>query len=117
MATTSGRILRLERLYGHYDASPREPLVPLVGFCAALGFWWQAFSAPGLTSGAIDKDVRDLIPSIPLLDSTGRRKQMTPVADIQTVLRVIVQLPCRGLPCYYHLTTGWLPADYRLAII
>ena len=65
----------------------------------------------------IDKDVRDLIPSIPLLDSTGRRKQMTPVADIQTVLRVIVQLPCRGLPCYYHMTTGWLPVAYRLAII
>ena len=63
---------------------------------------------------AIDKDARDLIPSIPLLDSTGRRKQMTPVADIQTVLRVIVQLPCRGLPCYYHLTTGWLPAAYHL---
>ena len=71
---TSGRILRLERLYGHSDASPREPLVPLVGFCAALGFWWQAFSAPGLTSGAIDKHARDLIPSIPLLDSTGHHK-------------------------------------------
>ena len=34
---------------------------------------------------------------ISLLDSTGRRKQRTPVADIQTVLRVIVQLSCRNL--------------------
>ena len=44
-----------------------------------------------------DRDVRELIPYIPLLDSTGLRRQRTPVADIQTVLRVIVQLPCRGL--------------------
>ena len=44
-----------------------------------------------------DKAVRELIPRIPLPDSTGLRRQCTPVADIQTVLRVIMQLPSRGL--------------------
>ena len=46
---------------------------------------------------ARDGDVTHLVGYIPLLDSTGQRKQRTPVADIQTVLRVIVQLPCRNL--------------------
>ena len=45
----------------------------------------------------VDSDVTHLVSYIPLLDSTNRRKQRTLVADIQTVLRVIVQLPCRGL--------------------
>ena len=45
-----------------------------------------------------DKDIRELIPHVNLVDSLGRRHQATsPVADIQTVLRVIMQLPCRGL--------------------
>jgi len=44
-----------------------------------------------------DGDVCQEIARIPLLDSTGLRRQRTRVADIQTVLRVIVQLPCRGL--------------------
>ena len=37
-----------------------------------------------------DVDVCQNIAHIPLTDSTGRRKQRTPVADIQTVLRVIM---------------------------
>ena len=45
----------------------------------------------------IDRDVTHLVSYIPLLDSTDRRVQLTPVADIQTVLRVIMQLPCRNL--------------------
>ena len=45
----------------------------------------------------INVDVTHLVSFIPLLDSTRQRKQVTPVADIQTVLRVIVQLPCRNL--------------------
>ena len=38
-----------------------------------------------------------LVDYILLLDSTGLRKQLTPVAEIQTVLRVILQLKCRNL--------------------
>jgi len=44
-----------------------------------------------------DEDVTHQVGVIPLVDATGRRMQRTPVADIQTVLRVIIQLPCRGL--------------------
>ena len=45
---------------------------------------------------------------IPLLDSTGRRKQLTPVADIQTVLRIIVDV----VVCM----TGKLPQHTKHAI-
>ena len=44
-----------------------------------------------------DKYVVHEVDFIPLIDSTGQRKQRTPVAEIQTVLRVIMQLPCRNL--------------------
>ena len=45
-----------------------------------------------------DVDIREQIPHVNLVDALGRRHQaLTPVADIQTVLRVIVQLPCRNL--------------------
>ena len=44
-----------------------------------------------------DKDVVHEVDFIPLLDSAGQRKQRTPVAEIQTVLRVITQLPCKNL--------------------
>ena len=38
------------------------------------------------------------ITRVNLVDSLGRRHQaLQPVADIQTLLRVIVQLPCRNL--------------------
>ena len=39
-----------------------------------------------------DKEVCDNMTNIPLSDSTGIRKQKTAVADIQTVLRIIVQV-------------------------
>ena len=45
----------------------------------------------------IDPDVTHLVSYIPLPDSSGQRKQRTPVAEIQTVLRVITQLPCKNL--------------------
>ena len=46
----------------------------------------------------IDPDIVHLVDHVNLVDSLGRRHQAkSPVADIQTVLRVIVQLPCRGL--------------------
>jgi hypothetical protein len=46
----------------------------------------------------IDPDITHLVSYVNLVDSFGRRHQAkTPVADIQTVLRVIVQLPCRNL--------------------
>ena len=50
-----------------------------------------------LVGYVIDPDVVHLVDYILLLDSMGLRRQRTPMADIQTVLRVIIQLPCRGL--------------------
>ena len=46
----------------------------------------------------IDPDIVHLVDRVNLVDSLGRRHQAkSPVADIQTVLRVIVQLSCRNL--------------------
>ena len=47
-----------------------------------------------------DGDVCQEITRIPLLDSTGLRRQRTPVADIQTVLRVIVHPALPALPAF-----------------
>ena len=45
-----------------------------------------------------DADITHLVSYVNLDDALGRRHQvLQPVADIQTVLRVIVQLPCRNL--------------------
>ena len=48
------------------------------------------------------RDVTHLVSYIPLIDSMGRRKQRTPVAEIQTVLHVIMlhfTIICRAFVC------------------
>jgi hypothetical protein len=55
--------------------------------------------AAASVKNVVDSDigVESLIFHANIVDSAGRPNRYTPVADIQTVLRIIIQLPCRNL--------------------
>jgi hypothetical protein len=87
--TTIGRVRKVE------GSPPKYSLVDIV--IAITGFQSEHANRSITYVTRADKDVIHLMDVISLPDSTGVRKQLTPVADIQTVLRIIIQLPCRNL--------------------